>query len=679
VVITLPDTTPPTITAFSIPVTATTLTVPISSFNATDNVGVTGYVVTETATAPSATASGWSATAPTSYTFTTAGNEALYAWAEDAAGNVSASKSAFVVITLQTTVPEPAGWYAGDMHVHRSCGESPEAVSSMFDRMTPQNLAVISLLADMGNGEVQDPITDLPLVNGQDDPISTSGQILHWDAEWHWDATYDQYPHQALGGHIVALGISDAQQIWDEYTYPVIDWVHQQNGIAGFAHLEYLDGGIPQSLTCCTPIEYPVEVALGSADFISEDVDDVTYTGPTLYPENAIQAYYKLLNTGFRPGFAAGTDYPCNGGGALGSLLTYVQVAGGQMSYRNWIEGIANGRTVVSRNGHNEFLNLTVNGTASPGDEIDLAAAGSVQVTVQWTATQDYTGTVELVSNGVVVASKQATVAPGVPVNLTATVNFATSGWLAARRMDANGHLVHTAAVFVTVKNAPVRASAVDAQFYVDWMDNLLQMTSPGGAWNSFFVNSLSEAQSRYQSAKSIFQQIELEAADSSSNPPQGQTIFTTQVPGIFGNDSPYELGTKFWSDVPGEITMVRLFTDLSEEGNHTVRIWQANNGVMIAGPYTWTITPATEGWQNYTLPVPLNILANTDYIVAISTSSDLYYAAQNNGFTSAIVNGNLHTYVGSGLLTLLLGTMPNTVYLNTNYFRDVVFVPTTN
>jgi hypothetical protein len=31
VVITLPDTTPPTITAFSIPVTATTLTVPISS------------------------------------------------------------------------------------------------------------------------------------------------------------------------------------------------------------------------------------------------------------------------------------------------------------------------------------------------------------------------------------------------------------------------------------------------------------------------------------------------------------------------------------------------------------------------------------------------------------------------------------------------------------------------
>ena len=141
--------------------------------------------------------------------------------------------------------PEPAGWYAGDMHVHRSCGGSPESVSSMFSRMTPQNLSVVSQLADMGNGEVQNPATDLPLVNGQDDPISTSPrQILHWDAEWHWDATYTQYAHQALGGHVVGLGLSNAQQIWQEYTFPILDWAHQHNGIAGFAHLQYLDDGM---------------------------------------------------------------------------------------------------------------------------------------------------------------------------------------------------------------------------------------------------------------------------------------------------------------------------------------------------------------------------------------------------------------------------------------------------
>ena len=95
-----------------------------------------------------------------------------------------------VFCTVRAQNPEPAGWYSGDMHVHRSCGSSPESVATMFNRMTPQNLAVVSQLADSGNGEVQDPATDLPLVNGQDDPISTPNHILHWDTEWHWDATY---------------------------------------------------------------------------------------------------------------------------------------------------------------------------------------------------------------------------------------------------------------------------------------------------------------------------------------------------------------------------------------------------------------------------------------------------------------------------------------------------------
>lgn len=411
--------------------------------------------------------------------------------------------------------PEPSGWYAGDMHVHRSCGGSPESVSSMFSHMTPQKLAVTSLLADMGNGEVQNSITDLPLVNGQDDSISTASQILHWDTEWHWDATYNQYAHQALGGHLVALGLSDAHQMWQEYTYPVLDWAHQQHGVAGFAHMQFLtQGGLPQTLTCCTPIEYPVEVALGGADFISEDVDDVN-SAFSMQPEEFIQAYYRLLNSGFRPGFAAGTDYPCNGSRDTGSLLTYVQVSGGQLSYRNWVDGIAKGRTVISRNGHNEFLNLVVNTIATPGDEIQMANAGNVTVTVQWTSTQNLSGTIDLVQNGTVVASKSTSAGPGSPATLTATVNFAKSGWLAARRTDGNQHYVHTAAVFVTINNAPVRASAADTQYFIDWTNGLLQNTSVGGIWNSYFPTSLTAAQARYQAARDLYQQIASEASGS--------------------------------------------------------------------------------------------------------------------------------------------------------------------
>jgi hypothetical protein len=95
-----PDAIAPVVTVFSIPVTSSSLTVPVSSFTATDNVGVTGYLVTESSTAPLAGDAGWSAAAPESYVFATAGTKTLYAWAKDAAGNVSLSLSAQVIITL---------------------------------------------------------------------------------------------------------------------------------------------------------------------------------------------------------------------------------------------------------------------------------------------------------------------------------------------------------------------------------------------------------------------------------------------------------------------------------------------------------------------------------------------------------------------------------------------------
>jgi hypothetical protein len=80
---------------------------PVSSFTATDNKAVTGFMVAELATAPLAGDAGWSAGAPVSYSFDTEGTKTLYAWVKDAAGNVSTSLSDQVVITLpDVTNPE---------------------------------------------------------------------------------------------------------------------------------------------------------------------------------------------------------------------------------------------------------------------------------------------------------------------------------------------------------------------------------------------------------------------------------------------------------------------------------------------------------------------------------------------------------------------------------------------
>jgi hypothetical protein len=111
--ITLSDTTPPSVTGFSIPATSTSLTVSITSFTATDNTAVTGYKATESATAPSATASGWTASAPSSYTYSTAGAKTLYGWAKDGAGNVSGSRSASTTITVSDTAPPTANLSTG--------------------------------------------------------------------------------------------------------------------------------------------------------------------------------------------------------------------------------------------------------------------------------------------------------------------------------------------------------------------------------------------------------------------------------------------------------------------------------------------------------------------------------------------------------------------------------------
>ena len=232
--------------------------------------------------------------------------------------------------------------------------------------MEPNDLSVISVLADMGNGEVKYSKEDLLKVNGKDAPLSTPGRIIHWDAEWHWDATYSNFSHQALGGHLVVLGLKNAHQIWDESAYKILDWAKQQHAVTGFAHFEYLKDSFQNDLNCCIPVEYPVEAALGTVDFVSEDVfGSASPNNGNYNSEAAIHAYYKLLNCGFRLGLAAGTDFPCNESEPLGTLLTYVKMKNKGLTYDKWITGIKEGRTVVSRNGHKEFIEFKAEGTMS--------------------------------------------------------------------------------------------------------------------------------------------------------------------------------------------------------------------------------------------------------------------------------------------------------------------------
>jgi hypothetical protein len=99
------DVVKPVVTTFSIPTTSKSATVAIATFSASDNIAVLGYLLTTTSTTPLASAADWSATIPASFTFIgipegVAVAKTLYAWAKDAAGNVSLSRSVQTTVTI---------------------------------------------------------------------------------------------------------------------------------------------------------------------------------------------------------------------------------------------------------------------------------------------------------------------------------------------------------------------------------------------------------------------------------------------------------------------------------------------------------------------------------------------------------------------------------------------------
>ncbi|WP_236015303.1 Ig-like domain-containing protein [Geomonas anaerohicana] len=107
------DSTKPVVSAgFAATTPSASKTITVSGFAATDNTGVTGYMITTSTTAPLSTDAGWLATAPASYTVAADGSYTLYPWAKDAAGNVSAVYGAPVAVVVDSTKPVVSAGFA---------------------------------------------------------------------------------------------------------------------------------------------------------------------------------------------------------------------------------------------------------------------------------------------------------------------------------------------------------------------------------------------------------------------------------------------------------------------------------------------------------------------------------------------------------------------------------------
>lgn len=103
------DVTAPTVTAFEIPATGTSLTHDITTLTATDDTAVTHYTVVEGA-CPAAGDASWVASSPATYIFATEGEKTLRGCAKDAAGNVSTGLTDTTTITLPEGPTHKHGW-----------------------------------------------------------------------------------------------------------------------------------------------------------------------------------------------------------------------------------------------------------------------------------------------------------------------------------------------------------------------------------------------------------------------------------------------------------------------------------------------------------------------------------------------------------------------------------------
>src|SRR5215467_12951325 len=156
-----------------------------------------------------------------------------------------------------------------------------------------------------------------------------------------------------------------------------------------------------------------------------------------------------------------------------------------------------------------------------------------------------------------------------------------------------------------------------------------------------------------------------------------GQTSFWTNssVPGNPGeNDAAsVTVGLKFYSDVAGAVTGIRFYKDARNTGPHECVLW-SSTGAKLASATTSTETAS--GWQQANFSSPVNIQANTTYVVSYLASKG-YYADDANYNWSALNAQPMHVS-GSSPGVYAYGsasTLPTTTWNASNYWVDPVFV----
>ena len=146
-----------------------------------------------------------------------------------------------------------------------------------------------------------------------------------------------------------------------------------------------------------------------------------------------------------------------------------------------------------------------------------------------------------------------------------------------------------------------------------------------------------------------------------------------------FPDNSAYELGVKFYSDIGGYITGIRFYKGVNNSGTHTGSLWTTTGERLATATFT---NETASGWQEVSFEQPVLITSNTTYIASYHTNVGHYAVTPNYFASDGISSPPLHAppsgdVGGNGVFAAGESAYPSFTFNAANYWVDVVFSTT--
>jgi Tol biopolymer transport system component len=403
----------------------------------------------------------------------------------------------------------PAGWSerwrSGDVHVHMNyVGTYRSTPERLVRQASAEDLDVVFNL--IVNKEQRIP--DIGYFSVKPDAASTNAVLISHGQEF----------HTSYAGHLGILGLSDHFLLPDFAAYSgtalaslvptnamVADLAHEQGALVGHVHpFDVVPD--PEKDPVLTD-SLPVEAALGKLDYY----EVLGFSDPRA----SAAVWYRLLNCGFHPSAAGGTDAMTNYASLRGPVgLDRVYVMGADSAtaadpaarVAAWLAGLKAGHTMAT---NGPLLGLTMDGQP-PGATLAL---GSVREDVRY---QGFLRSavpidhLELVQNGVVVRSLRLT-GDRMSADFEGTLALEGTGWVLLRAWndDANVYVLDaypyatTNPVFYAAAGSVIHCGP-DSDYLVKWIDRLEAAAQAHDGYNTAAEKDATLAEIRAARAKML-------------------------------------------------------------------------------------------------------------------------------------------------------------------------------